>query len=62
MLPANDNTAPKMKSVKDICYSAPFGEKRATAIKHLHAAETAQKAHDIVKMRYELNAATDALA
>lgn len=62
MLVATDKTTQKMKSVKDICYSAPFGEKRAAAMKHFHAAETAHKAKDSIKTRYELDAATDALA
>lgn len=57
------NTASeKMKSVKASCDNAPFGEKRASAMKHYYSAETAQKAKDDVRMNKELDAATHALA
>ena len=56
-----DTTAQKMKSVKDSCNSAPFGEKRATAMKHFYRAESAHKAHDNIKTKYELEAAQNAL-
>lgn len=54
-------TAEKMKSVKARCDKAPFGEKRATAMKHFHAAETAHTAMDDAKANRELNAAKHAL-
>lgn len=57
----SENTAQQMKSVKDSCQSAPFGEKRATAMKHFYRAETAHRAHDNIKTKYELEAAQNAL-
>ncbi|WP_282130120.1 hypothetical protein [Roseobacter litoralis] len=50
-----------MKAVKEICRSAPFGEKRAAAMKHFYRAETAYNAHDNIKVKYELEAAQNAL-
>lgn len=55
-------TAEKMKSVKARCDKAPFGEKRAAAMKHYHAAEAAHIAMDDVKANKELDAAKHALA
>lgn len=55
-------TAEKMKSVKARCDKAPFGEKRAAALKHFHAAETAHTAMDDAKANKELDAAKHALA
>ena len=57
----SDTTVQKMKSVKDSCHNAPFGEKRATAMKHFYRAETAHRAHDNIKTKYELEAAQNAL-
>lgn len=57
----SENTARQMKSVKDSCKSAPFGEKRAAAMKHFYRAETAHRAQDTVKTKYELEAAQNAL-
>lgn len=58
----NDTTSEKMKSVKASCDKAPFGEKRASAMKHYYAAETAHTAKDDVKTNKELDAAKHALA
>lgn len=52
----------KMKSVKAICMNAPFGEKRAAAMKHYYSAETARTAKNDAKMNKELDAAKRALA
>jgi hypothetical protein len=51
----------KMKSVKASCMSAPFGEKRAAAMKHYYSAETAHIAKNDAKMNIELDAAMHAL-
>ncbi len=56
-----ETTENKMKAVKEICRSAPFGEKRAAAMKHFYRAETAYNAHDNIKVKYELEAAQNAL-
>lgn len=57
----SDTMEQKMKSVKDSCHSAPFGEKRAAAMKHFYRAETAYRAQDTIKTKYELEAAQNAL-
>lgn len=62
MPPATDRTTQKLKTVKDSCNSAPFGEKRASAMKHFYAAEAAHKAKNSIKTNYELDAARHALA
>lgn len=54
-------TSEKLKSVKANCMNAPFGEKRAAAMKHYYAAETAYTAKNDVKMNKELDAAKHAL-
>lgn len=59
---ATDTISERMNSVKDSCNSAPFGEKRAAAMKHFYRAETAHKANDNIKTEYELDAAKHALA
>lgn len=55
-------TSDKMKSVKSTCMNAPFGEKRAAAMRHYYAAETAHTAKNDAKMNKELDAAKHALA
>ena len=50
-----------LKSVKANCDKAPFGEKRAAAMKHYHAAEAAHKAKNDAKTFKELEAANYAL-
>ena len=54
-------TSEKMKAVKASCDQAPFGEKRASAMKHYYAAETANTAKDYYKTNKELDAAKHAL-
>jgi hypothetical protein len=56
MSPANNKTSEKLKSLKASCYQAPFGEKRASALKHYYAAETAHEAKNDAKMNKELAA------
>ncbi|AML52358.1 MULTISPECIES: hypothetical protein [Falsihalocynthiibacter] len=57
-----NKTSEKMKSVKASCDKAPFGEKRASAMKHYYAAESAHTAKDDAKANKELDAAKHALA
>ena len=59
----NPNTiSEKMKSVKVSCAGAPFGDKRTQAWRHYNAAETAHKANDDIKTKYEFDAVRKALA
>ena len=57
-----NKTSEKMKSVKATCIKAPFGEKRAKAMKHYYAAETAHTAKNAAETDKQLTAATNALA
>ncbi len=57
MGPATNKISDKLKSLKASCYEAPFGEKRASALKHYYAAETAHEAKKDAKMNKELAAA-----
>lgn len=59
---ATETISERMKSVKASCGGAPFGEKRTQAWRHYNAAETAHKANDNIKTKYELDAAKHALA
>ena len=62
MRPNVNTTLEKLKSVKARCLNAPFGEKRASAMKHYYAAEAAHSAKNNAKMIKELDAAKHALA
>jgi len=58
---SNNTTSEKMKSVRASCANAPFGEKRASAMRHYYAAETAHTAKNDTKANKELDAAKYAL-
>lgn len=62
MPPATSKSSQKLETIKASCMNAPFGEKRAAALKHYYAAEFAHEASNDAKMNKELDAAKRALA
>ena len=57
-----NETSEKMRTVKTTCIEAPFGEKRAAAMKHYFDAEASHTAKNASETDKFLEAAIQALA